>query len=165
MALVTSILLSLVAVALLVVAIVSKRYRKLLVTGAIALFAFAAWKTITSAGFLASLFFIAGSIAVIGAVVYWTYHMLGRRKRRGTGEQAKLADRKRDALGRIGVAVTPLRPTGTAEIGGSRIPVSTEGEFIAAGSYVRVVARDRKQYFVRLAEPSEVVSDVVDRAR
>lgn len=55
-------------------------------------------------------------------------------------------------LGKVGVAVTPLRPTGIAEIDGERIEVVTEGAFIAAGSEVRVVAMDRRRYFVRLTD-------------
>lgn len=55
-------------------------------------------------------------------------------------------------LGKSGVAVTPLRPTGVIEIDGERIEVVTEGEFIAAGSKVRVVAMDRRRYFARLAD-------------
>lgn len=55
-------------------------------------------------------------------------------------------------LGKVGVAVTPLRPTGIAEIDGERIEVVTEGAFIAAGSGVRVVAMDRRRYFVRLTD-------------
>lgn len=55
-------------------------------------------------------------------------------------------------LGRTGTAVTPLRPTGVVEIDGVRIEVATEGDFIASGSEVRVVAMDRRRYFVRLAD-------------
>ena len=55
-------------------------------------------------------------------------------------------------LGRSGRALTPLRPTGVAEIEGDRVEVVTEGAFIAAGSEVRVVAMDRRRVFVRLAD-------------
>jgi len=60
-------------------------------------------------------------------------------------------------LGKSGTAITPLRPTGVVEINGERIEVVTEGEFIAAGSKIRVVAMDRRRYFARLdalPEPS-----------
>ncbi len=53
-------------------------------------------------------------------------------------------------LGQAGVAVTPLRPTGVALIDGERLEVVTEGEFIATGSRVKVVAMDRRRFFVRL---------------
>jgi membrane-bound serine protease (ClpP class) len=43
-------------------------------------------------------------------------------------------------LGRHGVAVTGLRPSGTADIGGVRLNVVTEGDFLTAGAPV-VVAR------------------------
>ena len=63
-------------------------------------------------------------------------------------------------LGKVGIAVTPLRPTGIVEIDGERIEVVTEGAFIAAGSSVRVVAMDRRRYFVRLTDAvSESTSD------
>ena len=60
-------------------------------------------------------------------------------------------------LGRSGVALTPLRPTGVVDIDGTRVEVLTEGAFIAAGSRVRVVAMDRRRYFVRLADEAEEV--------
>ena len=41
-------------------------------------------------------------------------------------------------LGMDGIALTPLRPAGAAEIAGVRIDVVTEGEFIAKGARVVV---------------------------
>ena len=41
--------------------------------------------------------------------------------------------------GKTGVALTPLRPSGTAEISGERLDVVTEGDFIPPGAAVRVV--------------------------
>jgi membrane-bound serine protease (ClpP class) len=161
----TSIVLTLLAIALLVAAVASKRRRKLLVSIAAVLLVVAGWNAITSTGFLGGLFFVTGSIAVIGAAVYWAIHMLGRMTGKGDGGAARLSEGRRGVLGRIGVATSPLRPTGTAEIDGSRLSVSTEGEYIAAGSYVRVVAKDSKQYFVRLAEPTEVVEAMTNQGR
>lgn len=42
-------------------------------------------------------------------------------------------------VGRVGVAATVLRPSGAMEIDGQRIDVATEGEFVAAGTKVRVL--------------------------
>ncbi len=64
------------------------------------------------------------------------------------------ANQRRDEraryLGKTGVAITPLRPTGIVEINGERVEVSTEGEFIAVGSSIRIVAMDRRRFFARL---------------
>lgn len=40
--------------------------------------------------------------------------------------------------GREGLSLTPLRPSGSAEIGGEKADVITEGEFIPKGSRIRV---------------------------
>ncbi|MBL8754530.1 MAG: hypothetical protein JNK15_14595 [Planctomycetes bacterium] len=42
-------------------------------------------------------------------------------------------------VGRIGVAATVLRPTGAMEIDGLRLDVVTEGEFVEAGTPIRVL--------------------------
>ena len=55
-------------------------------------------------------------------------------------------------IGREGVALSPLRPTGVAEIEGERVEVCSDGAFIAAGSAIRVVAIDRTRFLVRMAE-------------
>lgn len=46
---------------------------------------------------------------------------------------------KETLVGKQGVTLTPLRPTGMAEIDGRRINVETAGEFIPAGTTVTVV--------------------------
>ncbi len=42
-------------------------------------------------------------------------------------------------VGRVGTAATPLRPAGAIDIDGERLDVVTEGEFLAAGTRVRVL--------------------------
>jgi membrane-bound serine protease (ClpP class) len=54
----------------------------------------------------------------------------------------------RDLRGRTGTAVSYLRPAGIASIGGRRVDVLTEGEFIAAGTPVRVVRVEGARVFV-----------------
>jgi membrane-bound ClpP family serine protease len=56
------------------------------------------------------------------------------------GAGAPLVDTGALALvGRVGTAATPLRPAGAIDIDGQRLDVVTEGEFLAAGTAVRVL--------------------------
>jgi len=48
-------------------------------------------------------------------------------------------DERKDLIGQIGRAITPLRPSGTVQIHDQRVDVVTNGEFIAAGTMVQVV--------------------------
>jgi membrane-bound serine protease (ClpP class) len=54
-----------------------------------------------------------------------------------------------DLVGRGGVAVTDLRPSGTARIGDERLDVVTEGEYVRQGSPVQVVQSDGYRHVVR----------------
>jgi len=54
----------------------------------------------------------------------------------------------RELRGRSGTAVSYLRPAGIASIEGRRVDVLTEGEFIAAGTPVRVVRVEGARIFV-----------------
>lgn len=80
----------------------------------------------------------------------WNRFVLSTHLGRDRETTARESEQRARWLGRVGVAITPLRPTGIVEIDGTRIEVATEGEFIAAGSRIRVVAMDRRRHFVRL---------------
>ena len=67
-----------------------------------------------------------------------------------TERSLELNARRTIHLGKIGVAVTPLRPQGVIEINGERIEARTEGEFIAVGSEIKVVAMDTQKFIVKL---------------
>lgn len=54
--------------------------------------------------------------------------------------------------GKIGTALTPLRPSGTAEIFGQRLDVVTEGDYIPAGTPVEVVRVEGSRVVVRAME-------------
>ena len=56
-------------------------------------------------------------------------------------------------LGQRGVAVTLLRPSGTAEFEGVRLPVVSDGEFVSPGTAVQVVTVQGNRIVVR---PEEV---------
>ena len=87
------------------------------------------------------------------------YFVLATSLSRDTDADARDADARSRYLGRDAVAVTPLRPGGIVEVGGERVEVQTEGEFIAAGSMVRIVAMDRRRFFVRMADAEPAASD------
>lgn len=60
-------------------------------------------------------------------------------------------------LGRVGIAASLLRPSGTAEIEGIRLPVVTEGDFIAAGAKIQVVEVQGNRIVVRATHTPPVV--------
>ena len=55
-------------------------------------------------------------------------------------------------LGKSGVALTPLRPSGTARIDGKRLDVVTVGDFISQDSNVKVVEVEGSKVFVEAVE-------------
>jgi membrane-bound serine protease (ClpP class) len=55
--------------------------------------------------------------------------------------------------GRVGVAVSPLRPAGIAEIDGTRVDVVSDGSFIEAGTAIEVTRVDGNRIVVRQLSP------------
>ncbi len=53
-----------------------------------------------------------------------------------------------DYIGRVGVAETPLRPSGKAAFDGRRLDVVTRGELVQAGRRVKVVRVEGNRVFV-----------------
>ena len=82
----------------------------------------------------------------------WERFVLASDLRRDSVADAREEDARSRYLGRTATAITPLRPGGIVEVDGERVEVQTEGEFIASGSEVRIVAMDRRRFFVRLAD-------------
>lgn len=54
--------------------------------------------------------------------------------------------------GKEGLSLTPLRPSGSAEIGGEKADVITEGEFIPKGARIRVQSTSGGRITVRQLE-------------
>lgn len=52
-------------------------------------------------------------------------------------------------VGKVGVALTALRPAGTAEFDGVRLDVVTSGEFIRSGSEIEVIETSGNRIVVR----------------
>jgi len=57
-----------------------------------------------------------------------------------------------DLIGKAGVAVTDLRPAGSATVNGERIDVVTEGEYVGSGARVVVVRAEGYRHVVRQAQ-------------
>ncbi len=68
-----------------------------------------------------------------------------------TGEGEKSSP-EADLLGKTGVALTPLRPAGSARIESLKTDVVAEGNFIERGSRVVVVSQEGLRTVVRAAE-------------
>lgn len=120
---------------------------------------FAVGFAFAESGVLMGISTLVASVTITGGIFFWMWQsgawdrfVLSSNLRRDERLVARESEQRARYLGKTGTAMTPLRPTGVAEFDGERIEVVTEGEFIAAGSGVRVVAMDRRRYFVRLAE-------------
>jgi membrane-bound serine protease (ClpP class) len=64
----------------------------------------------------------------------------------------EVAAAKEELLGKTGVAITILRPSGIAEFEGNRVGVSTSGEFIQKGEHVTVIKAGGMHILVRVAD-------------
>ncbi len=78
----------------------------------------------------------------------------------GSGMQAELGyvsspDSDRRWLGRAGTALSPLRPSGIADIGGVRVDVVSDGGFIDAGSAITVIRVDGNRVVVHNSGPGQ----------
>ena len=123
------------------------------------LIVFALGFTFSHAGFLGGVTTMVSTVVAGGGLFYWMWQsgawdrfVLETSLSKDDNLIARESEQRTHYLGKTGLALTPLRPSGVVEIDQERIEVVTEGDFIAAGSKVRVVAMDRRRYFVRLSE-------------
>jgi len=101
---------------------------------------------------------LGASLVITLAVAYaWIRHLPNSGRfagliLRGGSHQADgyiAAAPRADLVGQDGVAVTDLRPAGTAQIGQERVDVVTEGEYVPQGQSVRVVRSEGYRHVVR----------------
>ncbi len=59
------------------------------------------------------------------------------------------APARMDLVGKTGTALSELRPSGVADIGGERVDVTTDGDFVRAGTAVTVVRAEAIRLVVR----------------
>jgi membrane-bound serine protease (ClpP class) len=62
---------------------------------------------------------------------------------------------KPELVNQTGTALTILRPSGTAVLNGQRVDVVTEGDWLEAGTSVKVVAVEGLRVVVRALHPAE----------
>ena len=105
----------------------------------------------TAAGVVAA--FLVGGLTLSGFIVWlWVFPrtFIGRRIVLDLAQpQDPSAREHRELIGADGVALTPLRPAGTARIDGRRVDVTSSGEFLEEGANVVVVAADGMRVVVR----------------
>jgi len=98
-----------------------------------------------------------------GALFYWWPHTpMGKAVflQEPTEEEASVVTEAQHAFeelqGRIGRTVTLHQPSGATELLGKRYDSITEGVFVDAGQYVKVIAVNGSQLVVRLVSPNEL---------
>ncbi|SDW14582.1 membrane-bound serine protease (ClpP class) [Marininema mesophilum] len=101
---------------------------------------------------------VAGAVKILGIRDTWRRFVLFSSQKNETGY---VSQKERAQLtGRQGKTITPLRPSGTAEIDGVRQDVVSDGGFIASGEPVVVVGVEGMRVIVRkLLEEKEIQSD------
>lgn len=115
----------------------------------------------TMADFLQAGAVLAASLLVTAAVLFgWIRHLptsqrwsgLFLRDSTNAAEGFVSALPRRELIGREGRATSDLRPAGTANFEGERLDVITEGEFVKAGTQVRIIQSDGYRLVVRAVE-------------
>ncbi|MCL6610145.1 MAG: hypothetical protein K6T66_01245 [Peptococcaceae bacterium] len=81
----------------------------------------------------------------------WQRLTLGTKQHKEAGYVAPQADLMQ-YMGRTGTALTPLRPSGAAEVSGRRLDVVTGGEYIPAGTPVEVINVEGTRVVVRAVD-------------
>ncbi|HZE75481.1 MAG TPA: NfeD family protein [Gemmatimonadales bacterium] len=104
---------------------------------------------------------LAASAVICAAVIYtWIRHLPTSNRfsgllLKGAGHRTEgfvSAPSRPDLIGRNGVALTDLRPSGTAGFGEERLDVVTEGEYLGQGTAIEVVRSDGYRHVVRAAQ-------------
>ncbi|MBW2509798.1 MAG: NfeD family protein [Deltaproteobacteria bacterium] len=101
---------------------------------------------------------VTGGVSVVAAFIMllWLPKSRAGRKMVLEHSQAHAASQKdrRELLGRRGVTVTPLRPSGRVRFGSDEVDVVTEGEYIDRQQEVEVMTVEGARVVVRVPEPS-----------
>ncbi|MFZ5642243.1 MAG: NfeD family protein [Bacillota bacterium] len=100
---------------------------------------------------VATVVFFFVSIKIFTKLNLWQKLTLTTKQNKGEGYVAPRPDLS-IYIGKKGVSLTPLRPSGAVEISGQRLDVVTGGDFIPAGRTVEVVSVEGTRVIVRAAD-------------
>lgn len=94
---------------------------------------------------------LVAAILVAGSILWLRFFPRSRLGRRFVSDRTSgdIGTDRPELIGESGTALTPLRPSGTALIGGRRVDVVTEGPMVERGSPVRVIAVEGMRVVVR----------------
>ena len=96
---------------------------------------------------------------IVSLILVWAFWRSGAAKRFVLDAELDAENREKDQraslAGKVGVAITSLRPAGQAEIDGERYDVVTDGAFVDAGVPVAVVEVEGFRVVVEPAPESE----------
>lgn len=106
------------------------------------------------------------ALIVLGLIIYWSFR-LPRTKRlwqkfslstRQISKEGYVAPKPQyeSYLGQVGVALTQLRPAGTANFDGVQLDVVTEGGFINTGTEIKIISVEGTRIIVRAEEQTKV---------
>lgn len=121
------------------------------ITGILGIISILVGVILTSDTFVGGLILFIGILVVAIILMFIAYRVLAAVKSPFILKES-LNEEKDDLtffVGKQGVAITPLRPSGTAELDGLRIDVITRGDFIEKGSQIIVEAVVGKKIIVK----------------
>ncbi len=108
---------------------------------------------------LEGVLFTGGAGIALGIIAYWSFRSPRTRRlwqkfsltTRQTSKGGYVAPniQYETYLGRVGIALTLLRPAGTADFDGEHLDVVTEGRFIEPGTGIRVISVEGTRIIVR----------------
>jgi len=98
---------------------------------------------------------LTGAALVAGFFIWLRFFPRSKLGRRfvSHGTVGDIRAERPDLLNQAGTAVTTLRPSGTALIGGRRVDVVTEGSMVERGTPVKVIAVEGMRVVVRADSP------------
>ena len=115
-----------------------------------------AWVTIgPAAGGIVLLLAIASSAAGLYTMLFTRVGTRFRLAGDLKSSQSSVSVGRSALVGRRGVAETHLRPAGVAMVDGERVDVTTEGEYVARGTPIRVIAAQGPKIVVESTADAE----------